>query len=62
MKKLFMILALSLVMVACDKEEENELSYWDKVTSEIGETKLSVTDVLKSLRDNEYWDTKIQYD
>ena len=62
MKKLFMMVALSLVMVACDKEEENELSYWDKVTSEIGETKLSVTDVLKSLRDNEYWDTKIQYD
>ena len=36
MKKLFMMVALSLVMVACNKDE-NELSYWDKVLNEMGE-------------------------
>lgn len=61
MKKLFTLLALSLVMVACNKEEDNELSYWDKVLSEMGETKLSAIDVLKSLRDNEYWDYETIY-
>ena len=61
MKKLLMMFALSLVMVACNKEEENELSYWDKVLSEMGETKLSITDVLQSLRENEYWDKKTRY-
>jgi hypothetical protein len=61
MKKLFTLLALSLVMVACNKEEDNELSYWDKVLSEMGETKLSALDVLQSLRDNEEWEIKTQY-
>lgn len=61
MKKLLMMLALSLVMVACNKEEDNELSYWDKVLSEMGETKLSALDVLKSLRDNEHWEIKTRY-
>lgn len=62
MKKLLMMLALSLVMVACNKDEENELSYWDKVLNEMGETKLSAIDVLKSLRDNEYWDYETIYE
>ena len=61
MKKLFMMVALSLVMVACNKDE-NELSYWDKVLNEMGETKLSAIDVLQSLRENECWDIVTQYD
>lgn len=62
MKKLFMMVALSLIMVACNKDEENELSYWDKVLNEMGETKLSAYDVLQSLRENECWDIVTQYD
>ena len=62
MKKLFMMVALSLVMVACNKDEENELSYWDKVLNEMGETKLSAYNVLQSLRENECWDIVTQYD
>ncbi len=58
MKKLFIMVALSLVMVACNKDEENELSYWDKVLNEMGETKLSAYEVLQSLRENECWETK----
>lgn len=52
-----MMVALSLVMVACNKDE-NELSYWDKVLNEMGETKLSAYEVLQSLRENECWETK----
>lgn len=60
MKKLFMMVALSLVMVACNKDE-NELSYWDKVLNEMGETKLSAIDVLESLRENEHWEITTEY-
>ena len=61
MKKLFMIVALSLVMVACNKDEERELSYWDKIAAEMGTTKLSARDVLASLSENEYWNIVTEY-
>ncbi len=57
MKKLFTLLALSLVMVACDKEKEEDLSdsYWDKVMSEMTRTDTPAVDILNSLGDNEFW-------
>ncbi|MBQ4532746.1 MAG: hypothetical protein IJA24_05875 [Alistipes sp.] len=58
MKKLFTLLALSFVMVAYDKDEyrdNRELSYWDKVASEMTRTKMSAAEVLNSLQDNEFW-------
>ena len=58
MKKLFMMVALSLVMVACNKDEDNEineLSYWDKVASEMTRTDMSAAEVLSSLQENELW-------
>lgn len=55
MKKLFMVVALSLVMVACNKDENEQLTGWDKIVAELGETELSVMDVMCSLRDNELW-------
>ena len=55
-----MMVALSLVMVACNKDE-NELSYWDKVLNEMGETELSAIDVLESLRENEHWEITTEY-
>ena len=57
MKKLFMMLALSLVMVACDKEKEEDLSdsYWDKVMSEMTRTDTPAVDILNSLGDDEFW-------
>ena len=58
MKELFMMLALSLVMTACDKDEyrdNRELSYWDKVASEMTRTDMSAAEVLNSLQDNEFW-------
>ena len=61
MKKLFMLVALSLAMVACNKDKEKDLSYWDKVIEEMSETKLSARDVLASLRENEYWNIITDY-
>lgn len=57
MKNLLLMLALSLVMVACDKEKEEDLSdsYWDKVMSEMTRTDTPAVDILKSLEDNEFW-------
>ena len=57
MKKLFMMVALSLVMVACDKEKEEDLSdsYWDKVMSEMTRTDTPAVDILNSLGDDEFW-------
>ena len=58
MKKLFMMVTLSLVMVACNKDEDNEineLSYWDKVASEMTRTDMSAAEVLSSLQENEFW-------
>lgn len=67
MKRLFTLLALSLVMVACDKEQNEsqdliqdltqELSdsYWDKVISEMTRTDTTAVDVLNSLEDDELW-------
>ena len=58
MKNLLLMLALSLVMVAYDKDEyrdNRELSYWDKVASEMTRTKMSAAEVLNSLQDNEFW-------
>ena len=57
MKKLFTLLALSLVMVACDKGKEEDLSdsYWDKVMSEMTRTDTPAVDILNSLGDNEFW-------
>ena len=52
------MLALSLVMVAYDKDEyrdNRELSYWDKVASEMTRTEMSAAEVLNSLQDNEFW-------
>ena len=58
MKRLFTLLALSLVMIACDKEEENEqLTGWDKIIAEMEEVELSALDVLNSLQDNEFWES-----
>ena len=58
MKNLLLMLALSLVMVAYDKDEyrdNRELSYWDKVASEMTRTNMSAAEVLNSLQDNEFW-------
>ena len=58
MKKLFMMVTLSLVIVACNKDEDNEineLSYWDKVASEMTRTDMSAAEVLSSLQENEFW-------
>ena len=58
MKNLLLMLALSFVMVAYDKDEyrdNRELSYWDKVASEMTRTKMSAAEVLNSLQDNEFW-------
>lgn len=58
MKNLLLMLALSLVMVAYDKDEyrdNRELSYWDKVASEMTRTEMSAAEVLNSLQDNEFW-------
>lgn len=59
MKKLLMMLALSLVMVVCDKEysESKDLltSYRNKVISEMTRTDTPAVDVLNSLKDSEYW-------
>ena len=67
MRKLYFLLALSLVMVACDKEQNEsqdliqdltqELSdsYWDKVISEMTRTDTPAVDVLNSLEDDEFW-------
>ena len=57
MKELFMMVALSLVMVACDKEKEEDLSdsYWDKVMSEMTRTDTPAVDILNSLGDDEFW-------
>lgn len=58
MKKLFMMVALSLVMVACNKEEDNDLlAGWDKIIAEMEETEMSALDVLNSLQDNEFWES-----
>ena len=35
MKKLFMMVALSLLMVACNKEEGEQLTGWDKIIAEV---------------------------
>lgn len=58
MKNLLLMLALSLVMTAYDKDEyrdNRELSYWDKVASEMTRTNMSAAEVLNSLQDNEFW-------
>ncbi|MBR4994676.1 MAG: hypothetical protein IKY82_01305 [Alistipes sp.] len=56
MKRLVTLLALSLVMIACNKEEENEqLTGWDKIVAEVGQTNKSAIEVLKSLTDDEVW-------
>ena len=58
MKNLLLMLALSFVMVAYDKDEyrdNRELSYWDKVASEMTRTEMSAAEVLNSLQDNEFW-------
>ena len=58
MKELFMMLALSLVMTAYDKDEyrdNRKLSYWDKVASEMTRTDMSAAEVLSSLQENELW-------
>lgn len=56
MKKLFLMVALSLVMVACNKEEDNEqLIGWDKIMSEVGKTDKSAVEVLYSLTEDEIW-------
>lgn len=62
MKKLFTLLALSLVMVACNKEDADIIMFdWDEVIAEMNVTELSAMDVLKSLQDNECWDDEISY-
>lgn len=62
MKNLLLMLALSLTMIACDKEEENiNMFDWDNIATEMQETELSAMDVLKSLQDNEYWGENIVY-
>ena len=57
MKNLFMMLVLSLVMAACNKEEKEDLSdsYWDKVMSEMTRIDTSAVDILNSLGDDEFW-------
>lgn len=57
MKKLLMMLALSLVMVACNKEENNEIltTNWDNIISDITPIEVPVWDVLHSLQDNQAW-------
>ena len=57
MKNLFMMVVLSLVMAACDKEKEEDLSdsYWDKVMSEMTRTDTPAVEILNSLGDNEFW-------
>ena len=56
MKKLFTLLALSLVMMACNKEEENEqLIGWDKIVADVEQTNQSLEEVFTSLGENELW-------
>ena len=57
MKELFMMVVLSLVMAACDKEKEEDLSdsYWDKVMSEMTRTDTPAVEILNSLGDDEFW-------
>lgn len=61
MKKLLSVLMLSLVMMACNKDEDSTMFDWDKIVAEMETTELSAMDVLKSLRDNEYWGKNIVY-
>ena len=65
MKRLALMLALIIAVVACDKEEKQEivtLFDWDSIIEEIGTTNLSAMEVLKSLGENEYWAKSIEYD
>ena len=57
MKELFMMLVLSLVMAACNKEEKEDLSdsYWDKVMSEMTRIDTPAVEILNSLGDDEFW-------
>lgn len=57
MKNLFMMLVLSLVMAACNKEEKEDLSdsYWDKVMSEMTRIDTPAVEILNSLGDDEFW-------
>lgn len=61
MKKLFMMLALSLVMVACNKEEGEQLTGWDKIIADVEPVEMSVLDVLHSLNENEAWECRSAY-
>ncbi|MBR4995735.1 MAG: hypothetical protein IKY82_06705 [Alistipes sp.] len=61
MKKLLSVLMLSLIMMACNKDEDSTMFDWDKIVAEMETTELSAMDVLKSLRDNEYWGENIVY-
>ena len=62
MKRLLTLLVLSLVTVACNKENDNIVLYdWDKIVSEMNLTELSVNEVLESLQQNEYWSEVVRY-
>ena len=61
MKKLFMMVALSLIMVACNKEEGEQLTGWDKIIADVEPVEMSVLDVLHSLNENEAWECRSAY-
>lgn len=61
MKRLFAMLALSLVMVACNKEEGEQLTGWDKIIAEVEPVEMPVLDVLHSLNENEAWECRSAY-
>ena len=57
-----MIFALSLVMVACNKEEETEqLTGWDMIIAGVESVDVAVLDVLHSLGENEVWQCRSAY-
>lgn len=56
MKRLFVIVALSMAVVACNKEEDNDqLAGWDKIIAGVEPVEMSVLDVLHSLNEDEVW-------
>ena len=61
MKKILSVLMLSLVMMACNKDEDSTMFDWDKIVAEMKATELSVNDVLESLQQNEYWYEVVRY-
>ena len=62
MKRLFFVVALSLVMVACNEvNDDDKLVGWDKIVADINAIDLPVLDVLASLQDNEVWQCRTAY-